>query len=241
MLKSKALTVIVGFAAPSLVIAAPLPNGWSGDVGVGYIASNGNTKSSSANAKFSLIYTQGAWQNTLLGTALGTTADGESTGEQYDVSEKIAYNFTPRDYVLGNAEWTKDLKGPIAQRTVEAVGYGRHVLLGPVHTLDLEAGLGARQEIVNFTDERNNNLIGRFAGKYTWKISDTSAFNEALKIETGNSDTFTESITELKVNVVGNLFASASYTWRHNSTVPVGTGKTDTITALNLSYAFGAK
>lgn len=240
MKKSRTLTAMVFMAAPGFAMAAP-PNGWSGDVGLGYIASNGNTKSSSANAKLSLIYTQDVWQNTFLANALGTTSDGESTGEQYGVSDKLAYNFTPRDYVLGNVEWFKDLDGPIGRRTVESVGYGRHVLTGPIHTLDLEAGLGARQEVVNITNERNSNLIGRFAGKYTWKISDTSAFNQALKVETGSSDTFTESISELKVNVVGNLFASASYTLRHNSSVPPDTAKTDTITALNLSYAFGAK
>lgn len=240
-MKTRMLTVIVCLAVPGAAIAAPLPNGWSGEVGVGYIASNGNTKSSSANGKLSLIYTEDAWQNTFLATALGTTSEGESTGEQYNVADKLAYNFTPDDYVLGNVEWFKDLDGPIGRRTVESVGYGRHVLKGPTHTLDLEAGLGARQETVNITNERNNDLIGRFAGKYTWQISKTSAFNQALKVETGNSDTFTESITELKVNIVGNLFASASYTLRHNSTVPVGTAKTDTITALNLSYAFGAK
>ncbi|TXI09273.1 MAG: DUF481 domain-containing protein [Rhizobium sp.] len=241
MKKAQALTAIVALAAPALVIAEPLPNGWSGDIGAGYIASNGNTKSSSANAKLSLIYTQDAWQNNFLATALGTTSEGESTGEQYNVADKLSYDFTPNDYVLGSVEWFKDLDGAIGRRTVESVGYGRHVLNGPLHTLDLEAGIGARQEVVNVTNERNNNLIGRFAGKYSWKISDTSAFNEALKIETGSSDTFTESITELKVNVVKNIFASLSYTFRHNSTVPSDTGKTDTITALNLSYAFGAK
>lgn len=240
MLKTRTLAAILGLSAPTMVLAAT-PNGWSGEAGLGYIASNGNTKSSSANAKVSLIYTRDMWQNTFLATALGTTSEGESTGEQYGAADKLAYNFTPNDYVLGNVEWAKDLKGPIAQRTVESVGYGRHVLTGPTHLLDLEAGLGARQEIENITDDRHQDVIGRFAGKYTWKISDTSAFNEALKIETGNSDTFTESITELKVNIVGNVFASASYTLRHNSNVPVSTSKTDTITALNLSYAFGAK
>ncbi|PTU30658.1 DUF481 domain-containing protein [Stenotrophobium rhamnosiphilum] len=239
MLKFKALALIACLVAPGVVLAAP--NGWSGDAGLGYIASNGNTKSSTANAKLSLIYTQDAWQNTFLASAMGSSSDGESTGEQYGASDKLAYNFTPNDYVLASVEWAKDLEGPIGQRIVESLGYGRHVLTGPVHVLDLEAGVGARQETVNVTNERNKDIIGRFAGKYSWKISETSTFSEVLKVETGDDNTFTESITELKVNVVGNVFASASYTLRNNTTVPAGTSKTDTITALNLSYAFGAK
>ena len=178
----------------------------------------------------------------LQATALGTSSNNVSTGEQYGIADKQAYNFTDSDYVFGSVEWAKDVKGPIEQRFVEAVGYGRHVLSGPEHFLDLEAGLGARQETVNnATEDRNNNLIGRFGAKYGWKISETSNFSEALKIETGRSDTFTESVSELKVNIVGNVFAGVSYTLRHNSSVPAGASKTDTITALNLSYAFGAK
>lgn len=240
MLKAKALTVLALVAAPGVALATP--NGWSGDFGLGYIASSGNTKNSTANAKLGLIYTQNVWKNTFLATALGTSSNSVSTGEQYGIADKQAYDFTPDDYVFGSVEWTKDLKGPIERRFVEAVGYGRHVLSGPEHFLDLEAGVGARQETVNnAAEDKNNNLIGRFGAKYGWKISETTHFSEALKIESGRSDTFTESVTELKVNVVGNLFAGLSYTLRNNSKVPVGAKKTDTITALNLSYAFGAK
>ena len=239
MLKGKMLLLTACLMVPGLALADP--NGWSGEAGLGYIANNGNTSSSSANGKLSLIYAQEAWKNTFLATALGTSSDSVSTGEQYGASDKLDYNFTHNDYAYGSVEWAKDLQGPIRQRTVESLGYGRHVLTGPNHVLDLEAGVGARQEIVNFTNERNKDVIGRFAGKYGWKISETSNFNQSLKVETGNDNTFTESITEVKVNIVRNIFGSASYTFRNNTSVPVGTSRTDTITALNLSYAFGAK
>ncbi|RJF80234.1 DUF481 domain-containing protein [Oleomonas cavernae] len=41
------------------------------------------------------------------------------------------------------------------------------------------------------------------------------------------------------MSVVGNLAAGLNYTVRNNSEVPAGTEKTDTFTAVNLSYAFG--
>ncbi|MES2490137.1 MAG: DUF481 domain-containing protein [Pseudomonadota bacterium] len=239
MLKGKMLLLSVCLTVPGLALADP--NGWSGEAGLGYIANNGNTSSSAANGKLSLIYAQDVWKNTFLATALGTSSDSVSTGEQYGASDKLDYNFTHNDYAYASVEWAKDLQGPTLQRTVESLGYGRHVLAGPTHILDLEAGVGARQEIVNFTNERNRDVIGRFAGKYGWKISETSNFNQSLKVETGHDNTFTESITEVKVNIVRNIFGSASYTFRNNTSVPVGTSRTDTITALNLSYAFGAK
>src|SRR3546814_20737515 len=54
-----------GFAAvaclglmPALAQAAP----WSGDVALGYLATTGNSKTSSLNGKFSLIYAQERWK-----------------------------------------------------------------------------------------------------------------------------------------------------------------------------------
>jgi putative salt-induced outer membrane protein len=239
MLNTKILAALACLAAPGLALAAP--NGWSGEAGLGYLASNGNSKTSSLNAKFALNYVEDQWKNSFLATAFMTSDQGASTGERYGASDKLDYNFTEHDYAFGNVEYDKDLFGPIGERTVETVGYGRHVLTGPVHTLDLEIGAGARQAITNDTNEREDDAVGRLSGKYVWKISGTSAFSQSLKIESGSTDTFTESVTELKFNVVGNIFASASYTLRNNTQVPPGIGRTDTFTALNLSYTFGVK
>jgi putative salt-induced outer membrane protein len=240
MLNTRILAALACLAAPTLALAAD-PNGWSGEAGLGYLASNGNTKTSSMNAKFALNYVEDQWKNAFQATAFTASNEGASTGERYSASDELHYSFTEHDYVFGNAEYDKDLFGPIGERTVETAGYGRHVLTGPVHTLDLEIGAGARQAITNDTDQREDDAIVRLGGKYAWKISATSAFSQSLKIESGSTDTYTESVTELKFNVVGNIFASASYTLRNNTKVPPGIGRTDTFTALNLSYTFGVK
>lgn len=217
------------------------PNGWSGEAGLGYLGSNGNTKAASFNANMTLNCVQEQWKNVLQAGAFGASAKSVSTGEHYDVANTLNYNFTDNDYAFGSAEYAKDLFGPIGQRTVETLGYGRHILTGPVHLLDAEVGAGARQAITNVTDEREDDAVLRLRGKYLWKISATSAFSQALKMEAGSANTYTESITELKFNVVGNIFASATYTVHNNTHVPAGTGRTDSFTALNLSYTFGNK
>lgn len=66
-------------------------------------------------------------------------------------------------------------------------------------------------------------------------------FAQSVKLEPGRVNTFTESISELKRSIVGNLFASLSFTLRDNSHVPEATEKTDTFTAVNLSCAFGGR
>lgn len=222
-------------AVPAMATAAP----WSGEIAAGYLGTSGNSETRSLNAKVGLEYTQERWKNTFVGTALGSAEAAGSTAERYTAANKTDFNFSERDYVFVALEWEKDLFGGIRQRTSETVGYGRHVLTGPVHTLDLEAGLGARQTEENVTGLKDDDLIGRLAGKYVWAFSETGSFLQTVKVETGSTNTFTESVSELKLAIVGNLHAMLSYTIRNNSDVPAGTDKTDTFTAVNLAYSFG--
>ncbi|HET8882966.1 MAG TPA: DUF481 domain-containing protein [Solimonas sp.] len=221
---------------PALAQAAP----WSGDVAVGYLATTGNSKTSSLNGKFSLVYAQERWKNTLSAAAINTYADNESSAESYTANEQLDYNFTPRDYAFGAVEWNKDLFAAIRERTSETAGYGRHVLIGPTHFLDLEVGVGARQQQTSdIPRERESEFIERGAAKYRWAITQTTSFTESLKVESGHSNTYTESITALKLQIVGSLFANLSYTIKNNTQSAPDTKKTDTEAAVTVSYEFG--
>lgn len=230
---------LLALAALAPLAAAAEP--WSGELAAGYLATAGNSQTQSLNGKLALDYTTSLWKNAFLATAISSADNEGSTAERYTVGDKLDYNFSERDYAFLALEWEKDLFGGIRERTSQTVGYGRHVLTGPVHRLDLEAGAGARQTEAGITGERDDDLIGRLFGKYSAQLSETSSFVQTLKLETGDTNTFTESVSELKASILGNLAAALSYTVRHNSDVPAGTEKTDTFTAVNLSYAFGKK
>lgn len=213
---------------------------WTGELAAGYLATSGNSDTRSLNGKFALTYADLAWKNSFLASAISSADSQGSTAERYSASNKLDFSFTERDYAFAALEWEKDLFGGIRERTSETVGYGRHLLRGPTHLLDVEAGVGARQTEAAITGQTEDDLIGRLYGKYVGTISATSSFVQTLKLESGDTNTFTESVSELKANIVGNLAAALSYTVRNNSDVPPGTEKTDTFTAVNLSYAFGA-
>lgn len=228
-------TLIAGlFLAPLATHAGD----WKGEAGAGLLATSGNSETQSINGKFLLDYLQARWKNAFTATALNNGDEDGTTAERYTVGNKLDYNLDPKNYLFGAVDFEKDLFGGFRERTAETVGYGRHILTGPVHTLDAEIGGGARQTEEQGTGDKQNEAIVRAGGKYVWKISETSAFAQALKVEYGKSNTFTEAISELKLSVLGNLFAAVSFTTRNNSDVPVDTKKTDTFTAVSLSYAF---
>lgn len=227
----------------------PPPPPWTGEASVGLIVTTGNSESETFNAKGEVVYQSKMWRNTLNGTAIKTQATNnvtgveEKTAERYLVGNKTDFNFDERNYAFVALEYEKDLFGPTRERTSETAGYGRKLLTGPTHTLEAEIGAGARQalaqESVGEPDpDRESEAIGRGRVAYKWNFSETSYFTETGKVESGDSNTTAESVTELRVNLIGKLFAVTSYTIRTNTDVPDGVQKTDTITAFNLGWTF---
>lgn len=214
---------------------------WTGEAGIGLLATRGNSDTESLSGKLLLDTVRERWKNSFTATAINSGDDQGRTVERYAVGDKLDYHLSEHNYLFAALDWEKDLFGAYRERTSEVIGYGRHLLTGPVHLLDLEIGAGARQTEEQNTGQRESEAIGRLGGKYIWTVSDTSALAQSIKIDTGSSNTSTEAITELKLTVVGNLFAALSFTLRHNSDVPVDTDKTDTVTAATLSYAFGGR
>ena len=236
-------TLLLLVFLPGTSVAAVEP--WSGELNAGYVATSGNSDSRTTNGKVELVYTGAVWRNTLAATAIQSSQTSQVTGveeisaERYAVGDKADFNFTARDYAFLALEFEKDLVGPVRERTSETVGYGRKVLTGPEHLLELEIGGGARQTEEQFTGIKASDAIGRGRFAYRWNFTETSHFGETIKAESGKSNTFVESVTELKLSLVGKLFAVVSYTLRQNSDVPVGAKKTDTITTFSLGWSFG--
>ncbi|MDE2149425.1 MAG: DUF481 domain-containing protein [Gammaproteobacteria bacterium] len=85
----------------------------------------------------------------------------------------------------------------------------------------------------------SNELIGTLNVDYLWTISPTASFEQTLPVEDGQSNTFVNPVSELKLTVIGNLFVTLDYKIRYNSTALDSTLHTDTITSINFGYSFG--
>lgn len=244
-----ALAAVLPFAA--LAAESEADKGpWAGEVSAGYVATSGNTETSSTNGKLELIYDSKLWRNTFNASALHSknTTDAPApltgtvdvvTAEQYKAGDKLDFNFTEHDYAFVAVEWELDRFGAIRERTSETLGYGRKILTGPLHTLELEIGGGARQLEAQGSSETSSDSIGRGRIAYRWNFSEASFFGQTVKVESGKNNTSTESVTEVKLTLIGKLFATASFTLRNNSDVPPLTEKTDTITTFGLGWSFG--
>ncbi len=234
-------TILSALLLATLAPAAALAGNWSGSLGASLLVTDGNSQSRSIGGKVNVVDAADPWKNSFDASATNVSGSAGQTAERYAASDKLDYNITEHTYAFVSAEWEKDLFGPVRLRTSETAGLGRHFLLGPEHFLDADLGAGARQTRDNVTGVRHSELIGRFGGKYEWKFTDKNSFSQSLKVESGESNTHSESVTALKLAIVGSLSAALSYTARHNTEVPAGTEHIDTETAVNIVYAFGGK
>jgi putative salt-induced outer membrane protein len=211
---------------------------WSGKLGIGFLSITGNVESQTTNAEGELRYDAEKWHHSLFGRAVGSSQEGESTAEAYKLTYTANYDFTDRTYAFGLLDWNKDRFGAFVEQSFQLAGLGRRFIVSDKHLLNGEIGFGLGQnERANGTTE--DEFTTRISGDYTWNISENAQFGQRVAINIGASNTFLESVTELRATVAGPLSLGLSYTIKNNSDVAPDTKKTDTWLAINLNYAFG--
>lgn len=210
---------------------------FGGQFELGYLATSGNTETTSANTRLLLAVLQEDWKHGLVLRGVRATEENQVTAERYQGAYKSEYSLTEHNYLFGTLNYERDEFAGFTRRVSEAVGYGRRFLNEEDLTLDAELGIGARQ--TNFVDgTRESERIVRTAGSFYYGFNETGSFSQELAVESGSSNTYSESVTSLSSTLVGELQLKVSYTVKHNSTVPAGNVKTDTYTSVAVVYTF---
>jgi len=209
---------------------------FEGSASAGYLASTGNTKSSSLSAATNMTWfqTQTAWS--LWGNAANNSSNDERSAETYQVGGRSRYNMTDYDYLFGQASWLSDRFNGYDGRSIFAAGYGRQILNGPVHSLRVEAGPGVRYD--DYQDGgHDTQALAYGALSYNWQLTDNTKFIQGVSV-LGSDDTTINSETGLQVAINSHFSLKLAYnvTWNQNPPASAP-DKTDTKTSVLLSYA----
>jgi len=209
----------------------------TGKAELGYLATSGNTDTSSLNAKLAMGWEALSWRHSLNAAMVQAETAGITTAERNQLGIKSDYKVNEFDYLFATVNWEQDEFAGFSQRTSEAVGYGRRLLHSDAHHLEAEIGAGLRQTDLVLSASVDETIL-RLSGKYKWTISEGAAFDQSLIVEKGDETTYTESISAFAARIVGTLSMKLSYTIKTNSKVPVGLENTDTYTAVGVEYTF---
>jgi putative salt-induced outer membrane protein len=209
--------------------------GGFGAVAVGFIANTGNTRNTSLNAKVSAGYLAGRWRHVGAVKAIYGSNFDETTAEEYEASEQSDYAVGERSYLFAAFDYNTNRFGSYRRRATEVVGTGRRVLDSAEHILDLQIGVGARQTRLLDGGDQEETIVS-LTGNYDWIINPDASFAQRVSVQTGADNTYTESVSGLKVKIEGDLSLSVSFTIKHNSQVPADRTHTDTSTLVSLIY-----
>ncbi len=221
---------------------------WQASVQFGYVATSGNTETTSINGGFSASYEEKQWAHSLdiksiFGSAEdSTTSEVETNAEKYSIEGKSDYKFSDKGYAFVVANYEDDRFSDNEYQASVAVGRGFKFITSETSKLDLELGVGYRETKKRATlllpEESIGETIARLAGKYVWKITKTSKFEQKLSVDIGDESTVTKSYTGVSANIDENLALKLSLTATHQSEVREGAEELDTVTAVTIVYSF---
>lgn len=225
---------------------------WSGNAALGFIASGGNTESSSYNAEYAAKYAGVRWTYSSAGKLNqqrsqvevaqpdgAVVEEKQTTAETYQTNLRAERRVDDENYLFGQAAFLKDLFGAVRTRTSQTIGYGRRVIKTESTSLDLEIGAGARQEEQQATRENVSEGVGQLGLSFATRFNERSSFAQQVTVQYGEENTVTDSQTRLKLSVVGAIWAQLGFDLRHNSETGPGEKSTDTITSISLLWDFG--
>lgn len=237
-MKKMGLVLLGSVSVIGAAMADESSKGWSGEAELGVVMTTGNTETQTVSAKAKVENEQDKWRHKLAVEALNQESANQTTAERYNLSGQSNYLISERQYLFGIVTYEDDRFSGYDYRATEALGYGARVVDEQNLTVDVEAGLGARQSELDNNGGSEDEGVVRLAGNLAWEISDTSHFTEELTSEIGEDVTISKSVTALKTQINGSLAMKLSYTIKNTSEVPVGIEKTDTETAVTLVYGF---
>ena len=233
------VVILAGLVAPVCLFAQEpeQKSPWAGKAKLGYLATSGNTENSTLNTGFEVSYTAGKWTHLAEAFAINASENNVTTAEAYDLGWKSERNLSEHDFLYGRLRWRTDRFGAYATQFSQSIGYGRRLIETDKHKLNAEIGVGMRQSELQAGASEDEAIV-RGGAYYRWQFSETAEFRQDLSVESGSLNTYIESVTALSAKLVSELALVASYTIKHNTTVPPLTEKTDTYTALALEYTF---
>jgi putative salt-induced outer membrane protein len=208
----------------------------------GYIATTGNTETTSIKGKVSAHQELTQWSNDFIVEALYKKDEisgvEQTTAQKYFLSGQGNYKLeNPEHRLFGFASYEDDRFSSFNYQATLAAGWSQRMWEDDTSEFSYSVGPGYAFTQTNDGEDQNG-LIVRAAVDYQWKISDTAYFKQLLSSEVGSDNTKSKSETSVSAQISGDLSLKVSLILDHNSDVAEGVDNLDTQTAVTLVYSF---
>lgn len=239
--------LVLALISTTHAMAADEIKPFSMDGEFGFIATSGNTETTSIKGKVAAHQELEHWSNDFMFDALYkkdevTLENGDdttqTTAQKYFLSGQGNYKLENPDHRLFVfASYEDDKFSSFDYQSTIASGWSQKMWEDDKSKFEYSAGPGySFAKKVDGSSE--NGLIVRGALDYQRKISDTATFKQLLSTEIGADNTKSKSETSVSAQINGSLSLKLSLIMDHNSDVIEGRENLDTQTAATVVYTF---
>lgn len=209
---------------------------WQPSAELGIVSTSGNSDTTSLNGRFGLKGEDAQWTHEYHLAALRSESDDELTANRYELGAKSARKLTERTYLGAAARYENDDFSPYDYQATVAVNYGAWLLRDDTRSFQLEGGPGVRRARLADTGEVETGALLRGFADYQHQITESTKFFNTLLVEATSDNTFAQNDIGIAVSINKSLALKAAFQARHNTDVPVGRERTDTLTSVNIVW-----
>ncbi|MCP4898849.1 MAG: DUF481 domain-containing protein [bacterium] len=219
---------------------APEKPPWTGSLGLSYLATSGNTDTSSFGFDFDIKRDPAPWGLSAFLKAQQAQEDGDTTVERYLVGARGERALGERWSIFGGVNAEKDRFKGIDLRTILEAGGVYKALTGPRHNLSFDAGLTrTRDETV---DDESKSSTGAVAGlSYAWQFTENASFSQRFLFYPNfdeSDDWRYYSETALTANINTRWAIKLGYLIRYDNLPVAGFEKKDTTSSASIVMSF---
>jgi len=232
--------------------APPPPMGiWIGKGQFGFVSSRGNSEAESINGSIDMLRYDGAWKNELYLGGLYGRSSGVVSAQRWETRSQSNYAVSGDLFAFGGLRYEHDLFDGFQYQASATAGMGYKFIDTNDTKLSGQIGAGYRRlRPEDILKDENGVVTSRVLHDATGEAIGTAgldfshAFNKSTVLtnkfltEAGSSNTMLHDEIALTVKMSEKLALSVGYAITDNTTPPPTLKKLDTITTVNLVFAF---
>ena len=242
-----AFTVALVVLGPTFALAqappaapAPPPPRWERKAETSFVSTGGNTDTQSLGLGASVVFRAAPWTTESRIAFVRNEADDVETARSFTADLREARALSDRVEVFGRYGYLRDPFAGIDHRNTIDGGLGYKLLMGPVHTLRVDAGLGYTHE-GRVTGDAQSFALVNLGSAYKWQISqsaditDSAVFTQSL--EEHDAWRFNNAVA-ISAAITKVLSLKLSHDIKFNNSPVPGFEKTDRITSAAIVAKF---
>jgi putative salt-induced outer membrane protein len=211
----------------------PPPPRWERKAEMSFVSTGGNTDTQTLGLGASVVFRPPKWTTEARTAFVHSEADDVDTAKSWVVDFREARALTDRLEAFGRYGYLMDRFAGIDDRNTIDGGLGYKLLVGPVHTLRVDGGLGYTHES-RVTGESQSFALVNVGSAYKWQISQTADITDSAIITQSLQDhdawRFTNAFA-VSAAMTRVLSLKLSHDIKFNNSPVPGFEKTDRVTS----------